>query len=243
LYSDGYGYAANTREFIMENKPEREFKIKIPHFTRDLYNYILKISPEENFYLKELRLKTDALKYSRLRSPTEQVNFMMFLLQLIKPINILEIGTFTGYATLAMALATSSNTKIITCDITNIFPEIGQEVWKQAGVSSRIQLMLGPAKDTLEKLHQQKQTFDFIFIDADKENYWHYFENSLNMLTDNGIIMIDNVLWRGQVADENIVDPTTTAIRNFNQQLSQQFNINYCVLPIGDGVTLVSTKK
>jgi predicted O-methyltransferase YrrM len=216
--------------------------MKSLNLTPELYQYLLELSPKENFHLKELRIKTDKLKYARLRSPTEQINFMMFLLQNLKPKNILEIGTFTGYSTLAMALATPEDTQIITCDINNVFPSTGQEIWKNAGVANRIKLQLGPAIETLTQLQQQSQTFDFVFIDADKENYWQYFEKSLNMLTVNGLIIIDNVLWRGQVIDGNNSDLRTNAIRDFNQRLSLQPHINYCLLPLGDGISLVSKK-
>jgi predicted O-methyltransferase YrrM len=219
-----------------------ETKIKSLSLTKDLYEYILKMNPKENPYLEALRIETDKLKYSRLRSPTEQIHFITFLLSLLKPKNILEIGTFTGYSTLAMGLATPPTTKIITCDINNVFPEIGKTYWENAGMEKRIQLLLGPAKKTIANLQTESKTFDFIFIDADKENYWDYFQSSLNMLNHNGVIMIDNVLWHGQIIDHETDDIRAIAIRDFNQRLSQQTNINFCLLPIGDGITLVTKK-
>jgi predicted O-methyltransferase YrrM len=214
--------------------------MKMINFTPELYQYLLDLNPVENPYLKELRIKTDNLKYARLRSPTEQIHFISFLLRFIKPKAILEIGTFTGYSTLAFALATADDTKIITCDLNNVFPETGQEIWKKANVSHRIQLRLNPALVTLEKLQSENNSFDFIFIDADKENNWNYFEKTLALLNSGGIIAIDNVLWRGQVVEDDKVDSRTTATRDFNKRLSVQPGINYCVLPIGDGITLVS---
>src|SRR3990167_6808722 len=167
------------------------------NFTPALYQYIFSHNPEENIHLKNLRLRTDQLKYARLRSPTEQVQLITFLLKLLKPKNILELGTFTVYATLAMALATDDSTKIITCDINNVFPSIGIPFWEQSTVGNKIQLILGPALETVSKLEKQNALFDFIYIDADKENYLNYFEQSLTILNKSGLIVIDNVLWHG----------------------------------------------
>lgn len=208
--------------------------------TTELYQYILNANPIEQSSLGELRQKTDQLKYARLRSPTEQIHFITFLLKLLQPSHILEIGTFTGYATLAMALATPETTKIITCDINNVFPQTGQSTWKKANVAKRIDLRLGPALETLKQLKQKSASFDFVFIDADKENYWHYFKIVLSLLSNKGIILVDNVLWHGQVADKTFNDTRTRAIRDFNTRLTQQNDIYHCLLPIGDGLTLIA---
>lgn len=214
--------------------------MKAPGLTQELYQYILQANPVENVWMEELRLKTDRLKYARLRSPTEQIHFMMFLLKLIKPETILEVGTFTGYSTLAMALATPDETSIITCDLNHIFPETGQDVWERANVKQRIKLLLGPAINSLSGLQQDNCRFDFIFIDADKENYIQYFEQALSMLTPKGVIMIDNVLWKGEVINEQTSDPRARAMQEFNQYIKNKVGIDYCLIPIGDGVTLVS---
>ena len=205
-----------------------------------LHEYLMQVSPEEDPHLKELRIKTDTLKYARLRSPTEQVYFMMFLLRFLKPKKILEVGTFTGYSTLAIALACGVDADIITCDINNVFPEVGHDIWKKANVSNRISLRLGHAVNTLEDLVKEDSKFDFVFIDADKENYIKYFDMAFSMLTEKGIIMVDNVLWKGEVADGQTSDMRAQAIREFNNYLAEKPEINYCLLPIGDGVSLVS---
>lgn len=217
--------------------------MKSLNLTPELLQYLMEMSQPENLYLKELRLKTDSLKYARLRSPTEQIYFMMFLLRLLKPKNVLEIGTFTGYSTLSIALATTDDTQIITCDINNVFPQTGQDIWKKAQVAHRIKLCLGPALNTIQNLKQNNNTFDFVFIDADKENYWEYFTSTLSMLTPEGIIMIDNVLWKGEVLDSNSTDMRANAIRNFNERLLKESGIHYCILPIGDGITLITKEK
>ncbi len=208
----------------------------------ELYQYILDMNPEENSFLAELRLKTDQLKYARLRSPTEQMHFISFLLHWLKPKKILELGTFTGYSTLAMALATSSVTTIITCDINNIFPDVGKDSWKAAGVDQRIQLRLGPALNTLAELKKEQHVFDFIYIDADKENSTLYFEQALTMLSQQGMIIVDNVLWKGKVVDPDSNESSTEAIRQFNQYLKKHTDVNYCLLPIGDGLSMVTKR-
>ena len=213
--------------------------MKTLQLTPDLYQYLLQINPFENLYLQKLREKTDELKYARLRSPTEQVHFITFLLQCFKPKKLLEIGTFTGYTTLAMALATAETSEIVTCDINAIFPDIGRDIWVSAGVAEKILLRLGLALQTLQQLREEGRVFDFIYIDADKENYVAYFELSLEMLTGQGVILVDNVLWKGQVTDDTNHLSSTLGIRHFNQYLFQRRDINYCVLPIGDGLTLV----
>lgn len=205
-----------------------------------LYEYLIQVSPVEDPYLKELRLKTDKLKYARLRSPTEQIYFMMFMLRFLKPKRILEVGTFTGYSTLAIALACGTGSEIITCDINNIFPEVGREIWEKANVLDRISLRLGHAINTLESLVNENSRFDFVFIDADKENYIQYFDKALSMLTENGMIMVDNVLWRGEITDLQTSDMRAQAIREFNRHLAEKNGVNYCLLPIGDGITLIS---
>lgn len=214
--------------------------MKSLHMTPELYEYVLNSNPNENSFLKELRKKTDALKYSYLRSPSEQISFLTFMLNLLKPKKILEIGTFTGYSTLAMALATPEDTEIITCDINNVFPSIGLDTWAASGVLDRIELRLGLAMDTLATIQSESKQFDFIYIDADKENVWNYFEKSFSMLTEQGVIIVDNVLWRGRVIDEAYSDSKTNAIRDFNLRLSNEPGVCYCLLPIGDGLTLIS---
>ncbi|MEL0638665.1 O-methyltransferase [Marinomonas sp. TI.3.20] len=209
----------------------------------DLYNYILDHNPKENEFLLKLKNKTDELKYARLRSPTEQIHFLSFLLKFLNPKAILELGTFTGYSTLAFALSTKSNCNIITCDINNIFPSIGVDIWKEANVSDRITLELGPAKNTLIKLLENKALFDFIYIDADKENNWSYLEMALFLLNEDGMIIIDNVLWHGDVVKEEINTDRVNALREFNKKVMQLSNINYCLLPIADGLTIISKNK
>lgn len=211
--------------------------------TEKIYEYYLQISPEENHYLKQLREKTSIYESAIMMSSPEQVAFFTFLIKLFKPKKILELGTYTGYCTLAMALASNKTAQIATCDVDVRWPSIGKEYWEKAGVNHKIKLMVGPALNALDEFTASSELFDFIFIDADKANYWNYFRKTIHLLTDNGIIAIDNVLWSGKPADISQTDAKTNAIRDFNTNLKKFPGINYCVLPIGDGLTLVSKKE
>jgi predicted O-methyltransferase YrrM len=208
--------------------------------SNELYDYLLSINPEENSVLMALRKATYKLERHQMMSAPEQISFITFLIKLLKPKNILEIGTFTGYCTLAMALSSLPDTKIVTCDIDRSWAKIGEEFWQQANVDYKIDLHLGMAIDTLKELSNNDSKFDFVFIDADKVNYLEYFKYSLKMLNNNGVILVDNVFWGGKTADPKSNDFQTTAIRQFNQHVSSSDGINYSVIPIADGLTLVS---
>ena len=208
--------------------------------TPSLYAYLLQINPPEDPCLQELREQTDALVNAQLRSPTDQIHFMMFMLRLLKPQNLLEIGTYTGYATLAMALATEDHARICTIDHHPLFPPMGEAVWKKAQVAHRITWRCEEARVSLHALQQQQQRFDFIFIDAKKADYKHYLEVSLNLLTPNGVILMDNVLWKGDVADADTTDARAQCMREFNQFVLTRKDLHHCVIAIGDGLSLIS---
>lgn len=216
--------------------------LKTLKMTDKLYRYLLKIIPKQNPILNALRKETLLLKEAEMMTSPEQMAFFQFLLYILQPTAILEIGTFTGYATLAMALATPPDCKIITCDIFEKWPAIGEVFWQKANVNSKIEVNIGPALNTLQTLKQRTLRFDFIFIDADKSNSWNYLTESLHILKPKGIIAIDNTLWKGKVADKSITDHQTEVIRVLNARLAELRNVIYSVIPIGDGLTLVSTK-
>jgi predicted O-methyltransferase YrrM len=160
----------------------------------------------------------------------EQGQFMGLLVRLIGIRRILEIGVFTGYSSLAMALALPEDGTIVACDISEEYTRTARKYWKEAKVDTRIQLKIGPAIDTLEP-------FDLVFIDADKGNYSNYYEAGLSLLRKGGLILVDNVLWSGKVADPENQEEDTVAIREFNQKLHQDDRIDLSLLPIGDGLT------
>ena len=152
--------------------------------------------------------------------------------------NILEIGTFTGYSALSMALAITSD-GIVTClDINKETSEKAKSFFKKANLENKIKVILGPALDTLERLKKEKKIFDLVFIDADKENYKEYYDLSMNLIKKKGFILVDNVLWHGDVADPVKNDRFTNIIREFNSLIKNDNRVEKTILPLGDGVTI-----
>ncbi|MBD2165126.1 class I SAM-dependent methyltransferase [Calothrix membranacea FACHB-236] len=206
----------------------------------NLYNYLLSVSLREPEILVQLRQETAQHPMARMQIAPEQGQFMALLVQLINAKKTLELGVFTGYSTLVVALALPSDGKIVACDVSEEFTAIARRYWQQAGVADKIDLHIAPALDTLDKLLQagEAATFDFAFIDADKSNYDAYYERSLQLIRPGGLIAIDNVLWSGRVADPQVQDNRTKRIRAFNQKLHQDPRINLSLVPIADGLTL-----
>jgi caffeoyl-CoA O-methyltransferase len=211
------------------------------NLTETVYTYFQTISLREPEILKELRQETANHPLSRMQIAPEQGQFMAFLITLIQAKKTLEIGVFTGYSSLAVALALPPEGKIIACDVEEEFTAIAQKYWKKAGVEDKIDLRIAPALETLDQLidNGESNSFDFIFIDADKSNYDNYYEKSLILVRKGGLIAIDNVLWGGKVADPNEQDNRTTKIRQLNEKLHQDERIFLSLVPIGDGLTLV----
>ncbi|GAB4304325.1 MAG: class I SAM-dependent methyltransferase [Geminocystis sp.] len=213
---------------------------KFINLNSHLYEYLLSVSLRENEILTLLREETSQHQDGGMQSAPEQGQFMALLINLIQGKKILEIGTFTGYSTLWMALNLPETGKIITCDISKKDTTIAKKYWDLAKVAHKIDLQLAPAIDTLEKLLGQGEanSFDFIFIDADKINYDTYYEKSLLLLRKGGLLLIDNTLWGGKVIDLQFQDLQTIAIRNLNQKLHHDPRINLSLLAIADGLTL-----
>ncbi|GAB4355140.1 MAG: class I SAM-dependent methyltransferase [Cyanophyceae cyanobacterium] len=205
-----------------------------------LYDYLLSVSLREPVSLAQLRAETVRLPGAQMQIAPEQGQFMALLLQLMGAERVLEIGTFTGYSALAMAIALPPGGRLITCDIDAQATAIAQDHWQRAGLSETVELRLGPAIATLDQLRQEvgENYFDFVFIDADKGNYINYYEKVLPLVRPNGAIAIDNVLWHGQAADPNDLDKRAIAIRAFNQHLAQDQRIDLSLIPIADGLTL-----
>ncbi|NJP21262.1 MAG: methyltransferase domain-containing protein [Hydrococcus sp. CRU_1_1] len=205
-----------------------------------LYEYFQAISLREPKILVQLRQETAKHPMGIMQISPEQGQFMALLVQLMGAKKTLEVGVFTGYSTLTVALALPADGKVIACDIDEEYTAIARSFWQQAGVADKIELHLAPALETLDKLINQGQanTFDFAFIDADKSNYNNYYERALELVRPGGLIAIDNVLWGGKVADRNIQDNRTKNIREFNQKLHQDTRVTISLVPIGDGLTL-----
>lgn len=210
-----------------------------------LYDYLLSISLREPDILQQLREETAKHPMGMMQIAPEQGQFMEMLVQLMGATKTLEIGVFTGYSSLCVALALPSNGKIVACDVSEEYTAIARRYWESAGVANKISLHLGPAIHTLDKLIAEGQagTFDFAFIDADKENYEAYFERSLQLVRNGGLIVIDNVLWSGRVADPKVQDESTLAIRTFNDKLRNDPRVTLSVVPIADGLTLALKRR
>ncbi len=209
-----------------------------------LYQYIQSISLRESDILKQLREETAKLTMAQMQISPEQGQFMALLVQLMGAKKTLELGVFTGYSALAVALALPSAGKIIACDINEEYTAIALDFWQKAGVSEKIDLRIAPALETLDQLIAEGETasFDFVFIDADKRNYENYYERALTLVRPNGLILIDNVLWSGKVVDSTIQDQQTQAIRDFNAKLYQDSRISLSLVAIADGLTLALKK-
>ncbi len=205
-----------------------------------LYDYYQAIAFREPEILKELRQATSKLPMANMQIAPEQGQFMALLVQLTGARKILEIGVFTGYSSLAMALALPPQGRILGCEISAEYAAIARRFWEKAGVSEKIDVLLGPAVTSLEQLlaNGEQESFDLAFIDANKSGYEQYYELSLQLVRPGGLILIDNVLWYGKVADETIQDKATQSIRHLNAKLHQDLRISLTLVPIGDGLTL-----
>ncbi|MDJ0692199.1 MAG: class I SAM-dependent methyltransferase [Xenococcaceae cyanobacterium MO_188.B32] len=207
---------------------------------RQLYEYLLSVSVQEAEVLQKLREETAKHTAARMQIAPEQGQFMALLVQLLRAKKTLDIGVFTGYSSLVVALALPPEGKIIACDIDEKSTAIARSYWQQAGVADKIDLCIAPALETLDKLIDEGQTatFDFAFIDADKRNYDNYYEKALQLIRPGGLIAVDNVLWSGRVADPQDNDKRTVAMRAFNQKLAQDRRVKISLVPIADGLTL-----
>ncbi len=209
--------------------------------TDRVYKYLLDHSLRESPVLARLRAETETMEFAGMQIGPEQGQFMALLVELIRARRTLEIGTFTGYSALAVALALPADGCVIACDISEVFTSVGRRYWAEAGVADRIDLRLGPAVETLDALLSEggaAGSFDFAFIDADKINYGHYYERCLSLLRPGGLIAVDNVLWNGSVADPSKIDGDTRAIRALNEKMHRDTRVSISLVPIGDGLML-----
>lgn len=207
---------------------------------QSLRDYLINVSVKEPGVLKDLREETLQLDEFQMQISPEQGSFLSFLVKLINAKHTLDIGVFTGYSSLVVALQLPQNGYVTACDTNEEWTEIAQKYWKEAKVEDKIDLHIAPAVETLEKLisNGNEGLYDFSFIDADKINYKHYFEQSLTLVRKGGVIAIDNVLWGGRVLDNSDTEPATRAIREFNSKLYEDDRVAISMIPIGDGLTL-----
>ena len=208
--------------------------------TDDIHQYIVDYSVRDSDLLARLRAETSKLPMAEMQIGPEQGQFMALLAKLINAKRCIEIGVFTGYSALVVALALPDDGTIVACDVSEKWTSIGRRYWKEAGVDHKIDLRLQPALRTLDDLIAagESGTYDYAFIDADKPNYDAYYERVLPLLRPGGLILIDNVLWSGRVADPKANDADTIAFRNLNAKLHKDERIDVSLLGIGDGVTV-----
>lgn len=214
------------------------------NMTGALWEYIRSVSLREPEVLRRLREETARFPNSNLQISAEQGQFMALLMHLVGARRTIEIGVYTGYSALAVALALPADGQVIACDINKDWTSVGQRYWREAGVEDKIDLRLGPALATLDGLIASGQAgqFDFVFIDADKTNYANYYERALVLLRPGGLIGVDNVLWYGRVLDTSVDDPDTRAIREFNRQIKDDDRVWLSMLAVRDGLTLACKK-
>ena len=213
--------------------------------SESIYQYLCDHSLREDPILKDLRDHTYDMEERAMQIAPEQGQFMKMLVKLIGAKNTIEVGVFTGYSSLAIALALPEDGRIVACDVNPQYTSVAEKFWVSAGVREKIDLRIGPAKDTLLELINADLTgtFDFAFIDADKINYDHYYELCLQLIRPGGLITVDNVLWGGAVSDDTINDVDTNSIRALNDKLHQDERIDLSLVPVGDGLTLAMKRN
>ncbi len=211
------------------------------NLTDRLYDYVLAVSLREPPLLARLREETAKLPDAEMQISPEQGQLMAFLAELIEARRCLEVGTYTGYSALSVARVLPPDGEVVTCDIDETATAVARRYWAEAGVADKIRLHLAPASETLERLiaEGRGESFDFAFIDADKENSGAYYEQVLALLRPGGLMLIDNVLWSGAVADPAREDPDTVAIRALNETLRDDARVSLSLLPVSDGLSLV----
>ena len=208
--------------------------------TDDIHKYLLEHSVREPAILAELREETAGMPDAQMQIGPEQGQLMGLLARLIGARRCIEVGVFTGYSSLVVALALPDDARIVACDVSEEWTAIARRYWQKAGVAHKIDLKLQPAARTLEALIAAGESgqYDFAFVDADKPAYTVYYELILKLLRPGGLMAIDNTLWSGKVADPGEGDANTLALRKFNELVYRDERVDLSLLPIGDGLTL-----
>ncbi len=206
----------------------------------ELENYLFSFGVNEHPLQKEIREYTEKNlgNSAIIQISPDQGALLQFIIKSSNIQNCLEIGTFTGYSALTMALALPENGSIVSLDIDKINTDVAKKYWNKHSVGKKIDFILAPALETMEEFISQDKIFDLIFIDADKKNYKNYFLKSIELLEKDGIIIIDNTLWKGKVIDLNTSDDQTISIREFNRFVKDFKGTESMILPIADGMTI-----
>lgn len=206
-----------------------------------LYAYLCDISLREPAVLQALREETARREDANMQIAPEQGQFMALLLKLMQARRVIEVGVYTGYSSLVMAQALPHDGHLLACDINAATTEVASRYWARAGVAGKISLKLAPALETLDRevAAGYAGSYDFAFIDADKPAYADYYERCLTLLRPGGLVLVDNTLWSGRVADDHAQDEDTQAIQHFNARRLEDSRVDISLLPVADGLTLL----
>lgn len=220
-------------------------RMKSIRLTPELYDYMLGVSLRETEVQRRLRAETASRPFAGMQVPPEEAQLLALLVELIGARRCLEVGVFTGYSALAVAAALPADGRLVALDKDEETAAIARRAWAEAGVAERIDLRLGDAAETLDRMIAAGETgsYDFAFLDADKERYARYWEQLLVLLRPGGLIAVDNVLWSGAVADARRTDADTKALRAFNRMVHEDARVSVSMLPVGDGVTLAVKRR
>jgi len=208
--------------------------------TSELAAYVEAHASPQHPVLQALRAEINRHKHGRWATSTVQTRFLALLIELTGARQVIEVGTFCGYGTLAMALALPAGGRIVTCEYYEEFAAVGRPFWAEAGVAERIDLRIGAGVDTMDSLIAEGRagTFDLVFIDADKIHYADYFDRGLTLLRTGGLVVVDNTLWGGDVLKETPKDPDTRGIQRLNEAVAKDERVTSVMLPVADGMTL-----
>ena len=206
----------------------------------ELHAYLLDVGVREPDLLRQLRAETAAMPEHDMQIAPEQGALMALLVELTGARRCLEVGTFTGYSSLSVALALPADGRLVCIDLSREWTDVARRYWAQAGVADKIELRLGPALDTLDAMVIEglAETFDFAFLDADKDNYPAYADRILTLLRRGGLMAIDNVFWGGEVAQPEVDNVSVRGIRELNRMLASDERVSLSMVPIADGLTL-----
>ncbi len=217
---------------------------KTIHITDELYRYILDHNLQETDVQRALREHTASMPESGLQIAPEQTSLIQMLARLAGARRTLEIGVFTGYSALAVALTLPADGELVACELNAEWIEIARRFWKEAGVEDRIDVRLGPALDSLDAMIEggERESFDFAFIDADKPNYVNYYERAMTLVRPGGLIAVDNTLWQGKIA-VTATDDHAAAIQELNDRVYGDERVHPALVNVGDGMTLALKKR
>jgi caffeoyl-CoA O-methyltransferase len=207
---------------------------------QELRDYVARVGIREHPVLTRLREENVRERSGSMQVAPEEGALLALLVRLLRARRVLEVGTYTGYSSTAMALALPADGRLVCCDVSREWTDIARAAWAEAGVADRIELNLAPALETLDRLVADggEGTFDLAFIDADKPGYDGYYERALRLVRPGGVIAIDNVLWGGRVADPSVQDASTSAIRALNDKIAADERVDPVLTTVGDGLTL-----